>query len=164
MALNLLLSLFGILVICKNVQADCPNGFTRHDDSCYKAIRIRATWAESTVYCHMFGSELTSIETELENRFVIGMLQNMKGSFNPVKFWLGGSDMAEEGSWVWAKSGQPLTYTNWQHGNPDNGNDGDEHCMDLREDHHWQWGDNNCDEHFYFVCERPLFVGQTVIG
>lgn len=63
--------------------------------------------------------------------------------------------MAEEGDWVWAKSGKPLTYKNWQPGSPDNGHDGDEHCMDLKESHNWQWGDNNCDEHFYFVCERP---------
>jgi hypothetical protein len=37
------------LILFVLVWSDCPNGFTRHDDSCYKAIRIRATWAESTV-------------------------------------------------------------------------------------------------------------------
>jgi hypothetical protein len=29
--------------------------------------------------------------------------------------------MAEEGDWVWAKSGKPITYKNWQPGSPDNG-------------------------------------------
>jgi hypothetical protein len=31
------------------VHSLCPNGFLKHDNSCYKMIRTLATWAEATV-------------------------------------------------------------------------------------------------------------------
>ena len=32
-------------------------------------------------------------------------------------FWIGFNDIAEEGNWVWS-SGEPVTYTNWDEGEP----------------------------------------------
>jgi hypothetical protein len=36
-----------------------------------------------------------------------------------ILFWIGFNDSAIEGTWVWS-SGQPITYTNWASGEPNN--------------------------------------------
>ena len=51
------------------------------------------------------GAYLVSINDEAEERWILGV-------FDPHSFWIGLSDAAEEGKWVWA-SGEPVTYTNW---------------------------------------------------
>lgn len=48
---------------------------------------------------------LVSINDEAENKWI-------KNIFERGKFWIGLSDAAEEGKWVW-HSGEPVTYTNW---------------------------------------------------
>ncbi len=35
-------------------------------------------------------------------------------------FWIGLSDIAHEGKFVWMTSGKPAEYTNWRSGMPDN--------------------------------------------
>ena len=48
---------------------------------------------------------LVSINDEAEETWILG-------AFDPDSFWIGLSDFAKEGQWVWA-SGEPVTYTNW---------------------------------------------------
>ena len=48
---------------------------------------------------------LVSINDEAEEIWILGV-------FDPESFWIGLSDVAEEGKWVW-HSGEPVTYTNW---------------------------------------------------
>ncbi|MXV74858.1 hypothetical protein F4Z99_11330 [Candidatus Poribacteria bacterium] len=48
---------------------------------------------------------LVSINDAAEEAWILGV-------FDPDSFWIGLSDFAEEGQWVW-HSGEPVTYTNW---------------------------------------------------
>ena len=48
---------------------------------------------------------LVSINDEAEETWILGV-------FDPERFWIGLSDFAKEGQWIWA-SGEPVTYTNW---------------------------------------------------
>ena len=48
---------------------------------------------------------LVSINDAAEEAWILGV-------FEPDSFWIGLSDFAEEGQWVW-HSGEPVTYTNW---------------------------------------------------
>lgn len=45
----------------------------------------------------------------------------LQAIFEGDRFWIGLSDVAEEGQWVW-HSGEPLTYTNWKEHEQDGGN------------------------------------------
>ena len=35
-------------------------------------------------------------------------------------FWTSGTDQAEEGKFFWLSTGRPITYTNWNAGEPNN--------------------------------------------
>ena len=60
------------------------------------------------------GAYLVSINDEAEEIWI-------QGVFEPDSFWIGLSDVAEEGQWVW-HSGEPVTYTNWGENKQDGGN------------------------------------------
>ncbi|XP_069140521.1 lactose-binding lectin l-2-like isoform X2 [Argopecten irradians] len=154
--------LVSVLTFC---EADCPDGFSKHGGSCYKAVRIKATWAESDVYCHSAGADLATIETAEEQHYLEGHLSAIAGAFDPARFWFGGNDFAEEGTWVWAKSKiQIVEYTNWRY-NAVTPIDKDENCLELSQGYDWQWNDNDCDDRYFFVCEKDAYIdGGEIIG
>ena len=71
--------------------------------------------AYKRIYCHDImeamtlaaaeGAYLVSINDEAEEIWILRVL-------DPDSCWIGLSDFAEEGQWVW-HSGEPVTYTNW---------------------------------------------------
>ena len=75
-------------------------------------------WEEARTSCLSQGGDLASVGSEEEDNFI-----NSLGS----NFYLGGSDSAQEGTWVWS-DGTAWTYVNWGSGAPNN-QDNDEHCV-----------------------------------
>ena len=64
--------------------------------------------------------------------------------------WLGGTDAAVEGVWIWSHSGQPIILDEWNPGEPNN--ELGEDCMNIF--HDWdQWNDADCTNTWYPVCE-----------
>ena len=82
--------------------------------------------AYKRIYCHdvidaidLAAAEdayLVSINDEAEDLWIHQL-------FEPDALWIGLSDVAEEGQWVW-HSGEPVTYTNWETREKDGGNTG----------------------------------------
>ena len=70
----------------------------------YKRVRCQDVMDAMTLAAAE-GAYLVSINDKVEDVW----LQQM---FEPDSFWIGLSDVAEEGQWVW-HSGEPVTYTNW---------------------------------------------------
>ncbi len=91
---------------------------------------------------------------------------------NPTKpyfegYWLGANDLATEGRFVWAATGQPITYTNWDGNNPNN--DRDEDCAQILTSNpssNGRWNDITCNSPVTFnppqntMCERILSPGK----
>ena len=77
----------------------------------YLLVRNVTSWSRAARYCSQQGSHLVTIDSEAENTFVYGL-----GGWST---WLGASDAEQEGTWAWV-TGEPMTYTNWQAGDPDN--------------------------------------------
>ena len=77
--------------------------------------------------------------------------------FRPLEsFWIGLSDVQQEGSWIWMNSGTVLTYqsfTNWEHGKPDNYQD-NENCACIDSARNYLWDDWPCQTGKHYICEK----------
>lgn len=68
----------------------------------------------------------------------------------PGGLWLSGSDVAQEGRFIWASNGKPLVYKNFMPQQPDNAG-GVEDCIMFGIN--GKWNDDNCEGKKLFVCE-----------
>lgn len=71
-------------------------------------------------------------------------------------FWLGGSDLENEGVWVWTTSGRYFSVTDWHTRTirePNNRN-GNEHCLELNNILGYEWNDDNCLKRNKYICEN----------
>ena len=73
----------------------------------YKRVRCHDVMDAMTLAAEE-GAYLVSINDKVEDVW----LQEIQNIFELDSFWIGLSDVAEEGQWVW-HSGEPVTYTNW---------------------------------------------------
>ena len=74
----------------------------------YKRVRCHDVMDAMTLAAEE-GAYLVSINDKVEDVW----LQEIQKIFKLDSFWIGLSDVAEEGQWVW-HSGEPVTYTNWR--------------------------------------------------
>ena len=58
-----------------------------------------------------------------------------------------------EGVWVWL-NGEPMVYTNWRAGEPNDGGTNGEDCMIIEGDHAGLWDDRSCVVSYPYLCER----------
>ncbi len=69
------------------------------------------TWEEAEAYARSVGGHLVTINNQAEDDW-------LEATFPEPNLWIGLTDRAVEGKWVWV-SGEPVTYTNWCPGQPD---------------------------------------------
>ena len=97
------------------------------------------TWVEAVEEC----SKIDSYLLEPRNEELQSVAENFDGS------WIGASDILVEGNWTWESNGQPLTYTNWGPGQPNNY--GSQDCAMI--DAQLTWQDVECGGRAPFVCQ-----------
>ena len=90
---------------------DVPIGHFRGHD--YKWVPEPMTWPEARDYCKDDGGYLVTITSKSENKYVWAWRPGWRGAS-----WLGASDKAEEGTWVWV-TGEPFEFAPWAPDNPD---------------------------------------------
>merc|ERR1739836_52739 len=103
-------------------------------------------WFQAQQFCEEKGGYLAEIVTEIEQTNLNAILDT------DSCYWIGLSDLAAEGEFVWQHSYSPVGgYTNWLPRQPDNGNGNlEQDCVNLWQ-HNWfnfdQWGwdDENCE-------------------
>jgi hypothetical protein len=59
------------------------------------------------------GRNLVTINDAAENQFLVNAFGGNE------LFWIGFTDAVQEGNWQWI-NGEPVTYTNWASGEPNN--------------------------------------------
>ncbi len=77
-------------------------------------------------------------------------------------YWVGATDLANEGTWVWADQSVMdcnSDFCDWIPGEPNSGTE--ENCLEiLKDDQVWtqgHWNDAFCDEKFLrYMCEMPM--------
>lgn len=131
----------------------CPEGFTQLPTGCYfhggtqAGLGDDVNFFEAENDCEARGGHLAVIDDATEN----AALTEWAGGDTP---WIGLSDIVEEGEFRWVLD-QPLGYTNWNGGEPNDGGDwGDEGCVELRSD--GKWNDIGCGDWNHYVCEYDL--------
>ncbi|CAG9839320.1 unnamed protein product [Diabrotica balteata] len=122
----------------------------------YLGIFFKANYYRATQYCRFHGMHLASITSQEEND---KLEKHIKDSgFGHEHFWTSGTDLAEEGKFFWMSTGRPITFTNWNAGEPNNfeyENGEQENCLELwnRDGKGLKWNDSPCSFETYFVCE-----------
>ncbi len=112
----------------------------------YLYVKTPLAWHEARDYCATRGGHLVTIQTPSENRFVYELAtENVQ-----MGTWLGATDEAQEGIWVWV-TGEPANYWNWGEYWNYSGKDGTEDFLAFDG---WDkiWYDQP-DGDKYFVCE-----------
>lgn len=106
------------------------------------------TWPETQLKAEALGGNLVTINDAAENEFVRSTFAQLGG--NHYLLWLGLRDTATEGTFIWA-DGTPLSYANWQDGEPNNINNED--YVAMNDDNTGKWNDANGGLPLYGVVE-----------
>ncbi|CAG4946939.1 unnamed protein product [Parnassius apollo] len=122
----------------------------------YLGIFFKANWFKAQQYCRFHGMHLASISSQEENDKLEKYVKD--SGYGREHFWTSGTDLAEEGSFFWMANGRPLTFVNWNAGEPNNfryENGEEENCLELwnRDDKGLKWNDSPCSFETYFICE-----------
>jgi hypothetical protein len=115
-----------------------------------------AEYPTAETACTMLGMHLVKVSSEAENTFIFDTMFQSSPDF----IWLGGDDIATDGSWRWqddelfwtgSSTGSAPTgvYTNWYPGYPRGGSNVD--CLEMRDD--GTWDDKQCTQGKRYVCE-----------
>ncbi len=140
------ISLFVGLAFALTAQNSClcPNGQISNNH-CYTYYPEGKSWQEGQANCFLQGGTLATIRDNSEQSLVSSLAGGAVA-------WIGYTDAAQEGTWIWA--GVPSQYTYWCSGEPNNS--GDEDCAVIN----WQpsgcWNDLACSRVLGYVCETPL--------
>lgn len=110
-----------LAVLCAACSALAqPSGFTMLGDfdlHRYYVSDELMTWPDARDACVAAGGHLVCIGSAEENDFITELLPPYVGENTHV--WIGFNDIEEEGNWTWV-NGEPVTYTNWNVGEPNN--------------------------------------------
>ena len=110
--------------------------------SCYYISTTKLSWNDAAEDCVRHGSYLAEIQSEEENDYLESLL--MADAYH----WIGGNDIVTESEWVWKKSGERFTYTNWLTHQPDG--ERMQNCLMLEKG---KWRDNKCSVKDVYICE-----------
>jgi len=122
----------------------------------YLGIFFKANWYKAEQYCRFHGMHLASINSAEEQRDLQDHIQAY--GMGHEHFWTSGTDQGEEGKFFWMGTGKPVTYQNWNAGEPNNFEyeDGEqEHCLEMwdRDGKGLGWNDTPCSFSTFFICE-----------
>ena len=141
--------------LCSGAELQLQTGLNQYDGDPIPGYAYRGSLTNSYYYlsnsglpaaqainaCSGLGGYLTSIGSSQENQFVASMLPG-------TDLWIGFTDVMVEGQFQWV-SGDPITYTNWGGGEPNNS--GGEDYTHLTPSQ--LWNDLNGDQSYRYVCE-----------
>jgi lectin-like protein len=122
--------------------------------SCYELFGGPASWSEAEQRCVDWGGHLAKVESAQEDAFLGGLLGAPGGSAEGARgAWLGGSDAAQDGEFIWA-DGSALLFDAFAPNQPDDGAGVD--CIEKRNDATALWYDQRCTDEYPYICRRPL--------
>jgi hypothetical protein len=108
------------------------------------------TWTAARAAAVSMGGHLVTINDAAENEWVRANVLRFDGADR--RAWIGLNDIKTEGTFVWT-SGEPVTYTNWSGGEPNNSG-GIEHYVEMFGNGFWNDNSNSPPLVVYALVER----------
>ena len=156
----------GSTEVCDGVDNDCDGavdeevcdgcGATEEAGSLWHVCDgDEQTWFDAVDVCDARGMALATIDDAVAQSTAADLLAPF-----PYDFWLGGSDLAQEGDWTWV-DGTPWGYEHWRVNQPDDGANTypSEDCLEMDDG---VWNDRPCGTPLPYlcrsVCEAILYV------
>ncbi|CAN8184992.1 unnamed protein product [Coccothraustes coccothraustes] len=130
----------------------CQKGWMKHGFYCYSLVQLPTTFSDAKKVCEENKGYLATVRDRYEQAFLTSII-----GFKPEKyFWIGLSDVEEQGTFRWA-SGDPVSFTHWNVGMP-----GEESgCVAMATGRSaGLWDILNCEETNTFLCKQ-LVEGIT---
>jgi CD209 antigen len=130
--------------------AGCPCDLLARNGRAYLLCREGRPWAGAQDFCESVGYTLVSVDDAGEDGFIYGEMR-ARGLGDT---WIGLSDQAAEGQWVWTDGNAPV-YAHWDQGEPNDGGRNGEDCALIMtaENRTSEWDDRPCEGARPFVCE-----------
>ncbi|XP_041867595.1 collectin-12-like [Melanotaenia boesemani] len=139
----------------------CEAGWEPHGEKCYYFTTTKSSWNNSRDGCKLKGGDLVKIDSREEQIFLEARLRE-KMEEAEDKFWIGLTDSAVEGRWLWVDGSFLDTRLkfwsinepdNWKGGNPDG-----EDCVRMGEKGGAAdlkcWFDRVCIDPHKSICEK----------
>jgi hypothetical protein len=102
-----------------------------------------ATWTDSESEALTMNGHLVTINNQAENDWVLNtFLPLVPTTLSSSVIWIGLNDAAQEGTFVWS-SGEPVAFTNWSPGSPDN----------------YHWGSHGYENYAHMLL-NSVYLGQ----
>ncbi|KAL3862494.1 hypothetical protein ACJMK2_008454 [Sinanodonta woodiana] len=144
------ISLVAILgLVFPEISGDCLNGWLHHGHSCYHISRDCITWADAYKVCTIIGEGANGRLVEIEDSDEAYFIEHQVQLMNDI-FWIGATDVMNEGKFIWMTSKNTVTTAHWSPGQPD-GYNIDENCIQI-----WsngKWNDAPCSGQIRYICE-----------
>ncbi|XP_078330264.1 perlucin-like protein [Crassostrea virginica] len=140
-------------------NGDCKPGWLKREQHCYFINKTGDTWMNSKTMCEDNGGSLASIRSSEENSWIVDIFLPPWNSdscstwWRCCDYWIGGSDLNEEGTFTWTSDNSTLDLENWYPPNePDNAG-ANQDCVSICRDGHW--ADNFCTNAWPYICKAP---------
>ena len=125
----------------------------RNGNSFYFIGSGELTWNEAKRWCENIGGHLPEVVSKDDQEYLKSLVKSVNSlSSSSYGVWLGGSDVDNEGAWIWMYSKRPLVFTAWKKDEPNN-DGGRGHCLHLYKSVDYLWNDLSCDRKLAFICE-----------
>ncbi|XP_075158350.1 C-type lectin 16-like [Haematobia irritans] len=130
------------------------NGYTSaSNNKYYIETKNKFNWYAAVSECTRKNMNILTIDNAEKAREIKDLINsNFKEQEKPL-LYIGGSDLAEPGKFIWHSTGHIFEYTNWGQEEPNNF-DQMEHCVHIGLYDDSLWNDINCNNRFGFICEE----------
>lgn len=147
--------LSGVLLIFGLVNIATAGDLFIYNDHEYALTSPGLAWIDAEAEAVAWGGHLVTINNQDEQDW----LANTFPYADYPGLWIGINDVTEEGVWEWL-SGEPVTYTNWAPGEPNNrgGFGEEEDAAVMNWNSYGQWNDVPVSDSRMGIMERPISI------
>ncbi|XP_071083232.1 perlucin-like [Haliotis cracherodii] len=137
----------------------CPSGYVHNRllNFCYQLHTDSTLHKKALADCACRGEHFVLIDSADKQKHIIK--QTNSSSENRKKnFFIDGSDVAEEGKWVY-HDGRPMTYFAWRQGYPLNAKDDQDYIVVHKSSEIgsvFMWKDRRPNNTYYYTCQKDL--------